>query len=259
MWFKDYLQGSYRNATNIWRESDVDIVVECKSIFWHNLTPDERDRLRFTTGKHSLDDFRAQIIGALEKYFGKAYVDSSGANSVKVLPEGPGMNKLRADVVICAEYGFYSKPSLTREADGITFWNRENGWQVINYPAIHVANGERKHADTSDTYKKTVRLFKNARVQLCKRDVDLVKKFPSYFVECLIFNVPNPLFSSNSWQDVFLAALSHLRAALKADLTTFTTQSRRHALFGPDSWQWNQPDAIEFIDRLADLWENYYE
>ena len=40
-----YLQGSYRNHTNIAGDSDVDVVVESSGVFYDNLTPEER-RLR---------------------------------------------------------------------------------------------------------------------------------------------------------------------------------------------------------------------
>src|SRR3954470_19841164 len=33
-----YLQGSYGNDTNIYAESDVDIIIECDSLFQHDLT-----------------------------------------------------------------------------------------------------------------------------------------------------------------------------------------------------------------------------
>lgn len=36
--FEDYLQGSYKNNTNIWADTDVDIVVQLNSVFKRNIS-----------------------------------------------------------------------------------------------------------------------------------------------------------------------------------------------------------------------------
>ena|SRR5207253_11202538 len=86
--YTDYLQGSYANTTNVRGDSDVDIVIECTSIFYNNLSEDEKKSLGLSPGKHSFNDFRNEVISALIAYYGSKYVDTSGANSVKVLPSG---------------------------------------------------------------------------------------------------------------------------------------------------------------------------
>ena len=37
-----YLQGSYPNHTNIYGDSDVDVVAETSSVFYHNVPDDQR-------------------------------------------------------------------------------------------------------------------------------------------------------------------------------------------------------------------------
>jgi len=97
--YTDYLQGSYANTTNIRGDSDVDIVIECTSIFYNNFSADEKQTLELTPGSHSLDDFRNEVINALVAYYGSQHVDTSGANSIKVLPSDTS-NRLYADVVV---------------------------------------------------------------------------------------------------------------------------------------------------------------
>ncbi len=46
--FEVYLQGSYKNATNVRGDSDVDVVVQLKSTFYHNLNEEERRVLLLT-------------------------------------------------------------------------------------------------------------------------------------------------------------------------------------------------------------------
>lgn len=256
MKYTDYLQGSYANTTNIRGESDVDIVIECTSIFYHNLTIAERQNLGFSVGSHTLQDFRSEVIDALVSYYGNKYVDTSGSNAIKVLPSDTN-NRLYADVIVCASYRYYE--SLQVRANGITFWKKNNNEQVINYPKLHKANGATKNANAGSDYKKTVRMFKNARRYMTEGDADLRKKYPSYFVECLIYNVPDRYFHGSTWQDTFLSILNYLVEAFNDNsLEGFTTQSKMHYLIGDSSVQWSKTNVQDFLQDLVNLWENYY-
>lgn len=255
MKYVDYLQGSYANTTNIHGDSDVDIVIECTSIFYNNLSADEKKTLGLTVGPHSFDDFRNEVINTLVSYYGGSYVDTSGANSVKVLPSDTS-NRLYADVVVCSSYKRYD--SLRVVGEGITFWNRKTNTQIINYPKPHIRNGEAKNKSTSGHYKPTVRMFKNARRYMTKGDQALKKKFPSYFVECLLYNVPDSYFRLSTHQSTFTEIVSYLANAFNnGDADKFTTQSGLHWLFGNNPWEWSKPDAIDFINRLSHLWKEF--
>lgn len=253
--YTDYLQGSYANTTNIRGDSDVDIVVECTSIFYHNLSDDEKRTLGLNPGKHSFDDFRNEVIAALVDYYGSRYVDTSGANSVKVLPSDTS-NRLYADVVVCASYTRYD--ALRSLAEGITFWNRKTNKQIINYPKLHIRSGTTKNSNAGGHYKPTVRMFKNARRCMTEGDQALKKKFPSYFVECLLYNVPDSYFRLSTHQQTFTEIVSHLSNTLNTEAADkFTTQSGYHWLFGSDPWQWSKPDAGDFVARLSRLWRDF--
>jgi hypothetical protein len=89
-------------------------------------------------------------------------------------------------------------------------------------------------------------------------DDTLKKKFSSYFVECLLYNVPNSYFYGSSWQQIYLKILNYLANAFDRDIVDhFITQSERHYLIGNHTVQWSKPDAREFVTRLGDFWENY--
>jgi hypothetical protein len=255
--YTDYLQGSYANTTNIYGESDVDIVIECTSLFFHDgIDEIEQQSLGFQPGKHSYDDFRNEVISALVSYYGSSHVDTSGANSIKVLPSDTS-NRLYADVIVCCSYRDYYQRRIV--AEGITFWNRQNYAQIVNYPKLHKANGATKN-DYIGNYKQVVRLFKNARHYMIEGDETLKKKFSSYFVECLLYNVPNQYFFGSSLQQVFLKILGYLTDVFEKDVVDkFITQSEKHILIGNHPVQWSKPNAQEFVKRLNDLWQNYYE
>lgn len=256
MCYDDYLQGSYANTTNIRGESDVDIVIESTSIFYHNIdNPTDEQTLGFYPGSHNLDDFRNEVIDALVSYYGSSYVDTSSANSIKILPSETN-NRLYADVVVCASYRYYYERQL--RAEGITFWNRKNYNQIINYPKLHKDNGATKNSNASYNYKKAVRMFKNARRYIINGDEELRKKFPSYFVESLFYNVPNGKFYGSSWRQIFINILVYLMEAFEKDtVEKFVTPSEMHYLIGNHSVQWSKENAQEFITRLDSLWENY--
>lgn len=254
--YTDYLQGSYANTTNIRGESDVDIVIECTSIFFHDgVSNEDAQVLGFQPGSHSFDDFRNEVIAALVSYYGSSYVDTTGANSIKVLPSETS-NRLYADVIVCASYRDYYERRIS--AEGITFWNRKTHAQIVNYPKLHKANGAAKNTNTLGKYKQTVRMFKNARRYMIEGNEELRKKFSSYFVESLLYNVPNSKFYGSTWQQIFLSILRYLNEVFEQDnIDQFKTQSGMHYLIGDHPVQWSKQNATEFVLRLNDLWENY--
>ena len=79
MTYDFYLQGSYRNDTNIRGDSDVDVVLELTSAFNYDATPlsqYERERLASSLppAAYSWNDFRRETLRALESGFGKEMV-----------------------------------------------------------------------------------------------------------------------------------------------------------------------------------------
>ncbi len=249
--YDDYLQGSYRNTTNIYGNSDVDLSVELTSTFYHNeITEAQKSALGFSSATYSLNNFREDVISILRNRFGSAYVDTSGSKSIKVLPNN---GRLKGDVVVSAKYKYYEGTRLV--AEGITFWNTKTGEQIINYPKLHLENGVTKHANTSQWYKPTVRIFKNARERICKNKTWLSGKFPSYFIECLLYNVPNAKYGQ-SYQNTFCNVVNWINDALTADPSQFVCQNKMFYLFGSSSTQWNVNDAKTFISELTSLWNS---
>lgn len=249
--YDNYLQGSYRNFTNIYGNSDVDLTVELTTVFYHNfLTEAQKSALMFASATYRLDNFREDVISALRNYFGSQYVETSGGKSIKILPNG---NRLKGDVVVAATYRHYDGTKLI--AEGITFWDTKTGEQIINYPKLHFENGATKHANTLKWYKPTVRIYKNARERIYKNKPLLAGKFPSYFIECLMYNVPDEKYGQ-SYQSTFCNAVNWLDEALKTDPSQFVCQNRMFYLFGSNSTQWNVSDAKTFVYELTLLWNS---
>lgn len=249
--YEDYLQGSYRNSTNIYAISDVDLVVELTSTFYHNITIEtQKSALGFTPATYSFNSFRNDMIAALRAYFGPAYIDTSGSKSIKVLPNN---GRLKGDVVPAVKYRHYEGTRLV--AQGITFWNSKTGEQIINYPKLHYDNGVTKQANTAQWYKPSVRIFKNARERIYKNKPSLNGKFPSYFVECLLYNVPSASFG-RSYQTTFCNSVNWLEDAINSNPSKLVCQNGMFYLFGSNAAQWNINDAKSFLNELTSLWNS---
>ena len=244
--YEVYLQGSYKNDTNIRGDSDVDIVVQLNSISRSNLLEDREINSKLIIVS---DAWREVVLKVLRNRYGYSKV-SEGKKALKVKTP-----YLPADVVVCLQYRKY--PDRPRSEDhfveGMTFWVPfENRW-VINYPKLHYENGVKKNQDTNERYKPTVRMFKNARTYLIERKVIPVDLAPSYFLECLLYNVPKDKFSS-SLQSTFCNVINWL---WEADFSQFVCQNEQLPLFGNTPEQWAEDKARRFLEAMVNLWANW--
>ncbi len=246
-----YLQGSYKNSTNIHGLSDVDIVVQLDSIFYSNLSKEQKLRFGFigASSTYGWSEFRDDCFSALRKYYGSGKVEE-GRKSIKV--QTP---HLRADVVPCVQYRRYrSNPQSADDyVEGMRFWVQEEHRWVINYPKIHYANGVDKNSSTEGRYKHMVRIFKNAKSFLVGKETIPPDLAPSYFLECLLYNVPNRKFTG-SLQEGFFNILNWL---VDADLDELTCQNEQLPLFGDSPEQWEAVKATKFIHSMCQLWKNW--
>lgn len=257
--FEVYLQGSYKNSTNIRGDCDVDIVVQLNSTFKRDLSSlSETERALYERNHSSAtyvwEDFRLDVLEALRAYY-TATTISEGNKSLKV---GGGSGRLPADVVVCLQYRKYKRFNSTADQEyieGIVFYSRDNDRLIINYPKQHYANGVRKNdqSNTSGWYKPTVRLFKNTRTYLVDQGTIAEDLAPSYFLECLIYNVPNAQFGGN-YQETFCNVVNWLSAA---DLNRFICQNGLLSLFGNTPEQWSTEAARSLVNALIGLWNNW--
>lgn len=256
--FEIYLQGSYKNSTNIRADSDVDVVVQSNEVFYKNLSQLPADQQAaqqksFIPGEHDAKGWRADVENALRKKFGNALKPGSG----KAFYVVTGPDQMTADVlpaVLFKNYTYFQSPENERYDEGLEFVDAA-GKYTVNYPKLHIKNGEAKNSAlrTNGYYKPSVRMFKNARN--CARDRGLLRDgaAPSYFVECLLFNVSDACFTASA-SDTYVAVANHL---LANPIDTFTCQNKQLPLFGPDSTQWSTVNANLFVQALATLWTKW--
>ena len=260
--YKIYLQGSYKNYTNIRANSDIDVVIEFRSIFnsnFNDLDDSEIDDFNscYEAGKYSLADFKEEIIKELIEYYGKKNIKIDD-KAIKI----KGFNgRLDADVVVCnlyRKYNSFSKENINDYYEGIFFINNGTGEVIINYPNLHYSNGAKKNAKTNNNYKPTVRIIKNIKSKLIEKGYITKKECPSYFIENLVYNVPNIKFRETNFHTIIYNVLNYWLNSIKNDkLGNFICQNEMIELFGNSDQQWSKKNAIKFITEIIDYWNKF--
>ena len=172
--YETFLQGSYRNDTGVADINDVDIVAIHKDVTSTHFTGLTFDRYV------SWDTVFLSIRDLLEDspyYNGKTEL---GDKCITVHTD------FRADVVPAVRIGDV-------ESDPISVYSWRAQAERKNYPRDHYENNVFKQAATNDQYKPTVRMFK----QWARNWFSGTKVAPSFYVECLVYNTPNGLFSND--------------------------------------------------------------
>ncbi|MFN8255698.1 MAG: nucleotidyltransferase [Bacteroidales bacterium] len=210
--YEIYLQGSYKNSTNIANSSDVDIVIELTSMYYYNtelLTESQKqimERER-NPSKYSFAEFKNAVLTALVKDFGNSIVKRDN----KCLRFRGHKNYIDADIIPCCtykQYLFYESYSNSRAHEGIEFQADSGEW-IVNFPHQHYISLTNKSQATSGNYKESVRMFKNLREQLIDKRKINSGCAKSYFIENMLFNLSNNYFIGN-FTDRFKSILGKL-------------------------------------------------
>lgn len=250
--FEVFLQGSYGNDTNIYAESDVDVVIRLDSIYYYDstaLTPQELAVFNagFIAGTYPYADYKGHVVAALQKKFGAVDV-KAGKRAIKIKANG---NRRNADVVVASEFRrYYSGLQVER---GICFFT-SSGAQVTNYPNQHSANCTAKHQATNQWFKPMVRILKNMRGKLVEDGMIADGSAPSYFLEGLLYNVPDDKFGK-SYGDTFVAAMNWI---LQADRSKFVCANEQYYLARDsvtECWPCAGCDAL--INKVVQLWNGW--
>lgn len=257
--FGVYLQGSYRNSTNIYADSDVDLVAQLNSSFRRNLsrlnsTQKSQYKDSFSSASYGLSDFHQDVVETLRDYYGR---DSVNVEDRALVLDSDSL-PLTADIVVCQQYRRYNRFQSFSDQDydeGIRFKDQSTEEEIISYPKIHYENGAGKNQSVHGRYRETIRIIKNARSYLVEKDEIEEGLAPSYCIECLLYNVPSSEYEYNL-QDRYRNVVDWLVAT---EVSDFDCQNEIQDMFGSKSTQWSTSDANEFIRKLVDLWNNWYD
>jgi hypothetical protein len=246
--FEIFLQGSYKNTTNVYGDSDVDVVIRLDSIFFTDLyflNDEEKGRYNAqrSAGSYTLAEFKTSVIAWLTKKYGSDVKPGTKAVFIK----GNGARR-DADVLVCAKLRrYYSFPAVGDPifVDGICFF-LPAGTRIENYPEKHSENCTTKHQETKQWFKHTVRIFKNLRNTMIDNGIIEDGLAPSYFIEGLLYNVPTDRFGGTeqlNFKDV-------LNWVLAADRTKFECANGQFKLLGNSNVTWPAENCTKFLNAV---------
>lgn len=255
--YKVFLQGSYCNDTNIWSESDVDIVMRLDSTFQYDISGlSETEKAFFNSAfagaaSYTYGTFKDDVMKRLKAKFGDDA--KPGTKAIKIKANGSRRN---ADVVVALEFrryqNFFSYENQ-RYVTGVCFYTPS--WdKIINYPKQHSDNCTVKHQATKFYFKPMVRILKNARVKLANDGmIETLGIAPSYFVEGLMYNVPNYLFMG-SYQDAMIGAFNWIVEQVRSK---FVTANEQFYLLGDSAVTWPAANCEAFLGAFITLWNDW--
>ena len=122
-----------------------------------------------------------------------------------------------------------------------------NQERIVNYPKQHKKNGENKNANANN-YKQTVRIFKNIKKKLIDENTINKNLASSYFIECLIYNIPNSNFDGN-YTAILLKCFKWILDNY-GNLEISKCQNEITYLFGNETTQWNLDSCKQFINKV---------
>jgi hypothetical protein len=254
-----FLQGSYGNDTNVYRESDVDVVIQLiGSTFYYDvarLTLSEAANFHGTytdDAPYGFHEFKADVLTHLTNRFGS---DVSAGNKAICIQAGSG--RRRSDVVVCVEFRRYKNFTYSTNPDdyvmGICFFTSDNT-RVINFPKQHSVNATAKHQATDSWYKPMVRIYKNMRNRLVAEGALASGVAPSYYIEGLLYNAPNNLFGI-SYATSFVQIFNWIDLANRK---AFVCANEQYPLLDGDRHvTWTSANCTLFLDALRKLWNEW--
>lgn len=248
-----FLQGSYANDTNVHADSDVDIVLRTRAVYYSDtdaLTAEERSIFQksWSRASYQLSDFKNEVIAWLRQHYG---------NGVKVGPKaitisGNGSRR-DADVIVAAEFRRYRQFRSEYSHDyeeGICFF-RTDGVRIENFPKQHSANCKTRHQGTNRLFKPTVRVYKNLRNKIIQEGLLDDGIAPSYFLEGMLYNVPTDRFGGTHSAN-FLDTLNWI---IQADRDKFVCANEQFYLLNNNSpVTWTAARCNTYLNAAVAYW-----
>lgn len=244
-----FAKGSYQNNTNVRLDSDVDVSVCLKSVFYTDFDYSKgltRADLGIVDSDYRFADFKANVIVALENKFGKTSV-IRGKKSIKIKGNS---YRIVADAVPAFEKRTYFPRGVNGEIrylSGIEFVS-DDGKRIENYPKQDYENGVKKNKETGNNYKYLVRILKRLRNEMQENSIPQAEGVASFLIESLIFCVPNEHFSISTYYEELQSSLIFLYNQLKDEEKAKKMMEVNEVkyLFSA-SQAWTRSQAYDFI------------
>lgn len=254
--FDIFLQGSYGNETNIFADSDVDIVIRLRQTYYSDLqylteSAKANYEQAFRRASYGFPEFKRDVLTWLTACYGEDVKPGKKAIFVK----GRG-NRRDADVLVCTQHRRYRKTSNGVDMnydEGVVFW-LPDGTEIVNFPKQHQVNCTTKHQNTKDWLKPLVRVYKNMRNSMIADGYIQDGVAPSYFVEGMLWNVANDQYGG-SYQLSFTRALDWV---VQSDHTQLTCANALHWLVRDGRHtSWSTANFAAFLAATRKYWDDW--
>jgi hypothetical protein len=251
--FESFLQGSYGNDTNVYADSDVDTVIRLDSTYYHDPSGISAAELAavnaaFVPASYNLPDFKRDVVAWLSAQSNFSGAVTVGPKAIHIAPQG---NRRSADVLVAAQLRRYTTNVLYDE--GVCFFSA-NGARIDNFPKQHSQNCTTKHQATSQWFKPTVRVFKNMRNRMISDGVMHGGVAPSYFIEGMLYNVPNDKFGV-TFDNTFVNCFNWI---INADQSKFVCANSLQWLVRDHSaTSWPTVNYALFLQQVRDFWNHW--
>lgn len=228
-----FAQGSYRNNTNVRKDSDVDIGILCTDTFFFGL-PEGKTREMFKIGPatYGYEQYKNEVEATLVSYFGRAAVTRGN----KAFNIHETTYHVEADVAPFFEHRRYNTDGTYIE--GVELQTDKERNRIINWPEQHYANGCRKNNDTGTRFKSIVRVLKALSNEMAEQRVGN-GDIAGFLIECLVSNVPNARFQNSTYTADVTSALVFLYENTKTD---------------EPCREWGEVSELKYLFRLAQKW-----
>lgn len=256
--FDVFLQGSYGNDTNVYGDSDVDIVIRQTSLYYYDINSlGEAEKIAFrrdhtSPAQYTLHNFRRDVASWLSQQYPQDF-DPSGKKALYIRQRN---NRRSADVLVCARHRrflSYESAQSQRFIEGIIFFPTDGG-EIVNCPKQHSDNMTAQHQATAGWLKPAVRIFKNMRNKMIADRMLRSGVAPSYYLEGLLHGAPPNVFNTD-WRTAIAGCLSW---AVQTDKTQLLCANRVHPLIRDNQrTSWPTADCEAFLNAAVRLWSDW--
>jgi len=198
-------QGSYKNNTNVRKDSDVDIGILCTDTFFYDSLPEGQSRqsLNISDATYHYEQFKDEVEAALVDYFGRSAVKRGN----KAFDLHETSYHVEADVVPFFEHRRYLQNGTY--LNGMELRTDKEKKSVVNWHEQHYENGVSKTKQTGTRYKSIVRVLKSLSNEMTGTGIK-AGNIPSFLIESMVWNVPNDHFQYPTYSQDVRATLAYL-------------------------------------------------
>lgn len=248
---KIFLQWSYANSTNIRKDSDIDIVICYQNSYFAEISSlSDSDKELYnknrTDATYLFSQFKNDVQICLEEVFWKPPYTERIDKCIRVFWK---WIRVDADIVPSFVLKMF-KTYNTTTAEWIKLISDK--WEsIISFPKQHLENGEQKNIQTNKKYKDCVRILKNCKKELIEKRIISEDLISSFFIECLVWNVPNTYFQKYWYIETIKSVLVKIYEDMKNETIwkKYTEVNNIYYLIQPSRTKITKDDVVNFIEK----------